>query len=225
MVDLLSSGSGRCPAGRCRSSGQERLHVQVRLATRRRSRRVAGLQRRSGRAGRVVGVVRRRRGHVAARGSRSPPVARRGAEPRGCASGISAIDSVCACSPPRSPSVCPLPTWIGTRPRRSGSAKLTRPSPPNVVPEQREQRLVLVDRQELAVAQRPALRREAEAHDPDLGEEGFCHGCLRSVSQGHGAPPVKPPPGGELCEAVPDAPPLLPATNVTTAVSSVVAPA
>jgi hypothetical protein len=30
--------------------------------------------------------------------------------------------------------VWPLPTWIGTRPRRSGSAKFTRPSPPKVVP-------------------------------------------------------------------------------------------
>src|SRR3954451_9723788 len=48
--------------------------------------------------------------------------------------GISAIDSVCACSPPRSPSVWPLPTWIGVRLRRSGSPKLTRPSPPKVVP-------------------------------------------------------------------------------------------
>src|SRR5215211_8380492 len=48
--------------------------------------------------------------------------------------GISAIDTVCACSPPRSPSVWPDPTWMGTRPRKSGSAKLTRPSPPKVVP-------------------------------------------------------------------------------------------
>src|SRR5688572_29039849 len=44
------------------------------------------------------------------------------------------IETVCACSPPRSPSVWPEPTWIGVRPRRSGSAKFTRPSPPNVVP-------------------------------------------------------------------------------------------
>src|ERR1041385_5603996 len=48
--------------------------------------------------------------------------------------GISAIESVWACSPPLSPSVCPLPTWIGTRPRLSGRAKFTRPSPPKVVP-------------------------------------------------------------------------------------------
>ena len=41
--------------------------------------------------------------------------------------GSSAIERVCACSPPRSPSVWPLPTWIGALPLRSGSAKLTRP--------------------------------------------------------------------------------------------------
>ena len=34
--------------------------------------------------------------------------------------GTSAIDSVCAGSPPRSPRVWPLPTWIGTRLRKSG---------------------------------------------------------------------------------------------------------
>src|SRR3954454_12745873 len=42
--------------------------------------------------------------------------------------------SVCACSPPRSPSVWPLPMWMGARDRRAGRAKLTRPSPPYVVP-------------------------------------------------------------------------------------------
>ena len=48
--------------------------------------------------------------------------------------GNSAILKVCACSPPLSPNVCPLPTCIGVLPRKSGRAKLTRPSPPNVVP-------------------------------------------------------------------------------------------
>ena len=33
---------------------------------------------------------------------------------------------------------------------------------------QREQRLVLVDRQQLAVTGRPTLRRKAEGHDPNL---------------------------------------------------------
>jgi hypothetical protein len=37
--------------------------------------------------------------------------------------------------------------------------------------EQREQRGVLRERQELAVAERPALRREVEREDADLGDE------------------------------------------------------
>ena len=48
--------------------------------------------------------------------------------------GSSAMFSVCACSPPRSPSVCPPPMWIGVRARRSGSAKVVWPFPPYVVP-------------------------------------------------------------------------------------------
>src|ERR687887_268893 len=44
--------------------------------------------------------------------------------------------------------------------------------------QQREQRLILVDRQQLAVAQRPALRREVEAHDPDLRQERLRHPYL-----------------------------------------------
>src|SRR5207237_2679743 len=42
--------------------------------------------------------------------------------------------------------------------------------------EQREERLVLVDRQQLPVTHRPAFRREIETHDPNLGKEWFCHG-------------------------------------------------
>jgi hypothetical protein len=38
---------------------------------------------------------------------------------------------------------------------------------------QREQRLVLVDGQQLTIAQRPAFGREIEADDLDLGQEGF----------------------------------------------------
>src|SRR5215469_9635318 len=44
--------------------------------------------------------------------------------------GISEMLSVCACSPPSSPSVWPLPKWIGVRPCRFGKPKFTRPSPP-----------------------------------------------------------------------------------------------
>jgi hypothetical protein len=36
--------------------------------------------------------------------------------------------------PPFSPCVKPLPMCIGIRPRRSGNAKVTRPSPPYIVP-------------------------------------------------------------------------------------------
>src|SRR5262249_19443431 len=48
--------------------------------------------------------------------------------------GISVMLSVWPCSPPLSPMVCPLPICMGVRPCRSGRAKLTRPSPPYVVP-------------------------------------------------------------------------------------------
>jgi hypothetical protein len=37
--------------------------------------------------------------------------------------------------------------------------------------EKAAQRLVLIDRQELAIAQRPVLRREVEAEHPDLAEK------------------------------------------------------
>src|SRR3954469_24892896 len=36
--------------------------------------------------------------------------------------------------PAASPSVCPLPMWVGTRPRRLGRAKVVWPLPPYVVP-------------------------------------------------------------------------------------------
>src|SRR2546423_13266950 len=41
--------------------------------------------------------------------------------------------------------------------------------------EKREERLVLVDRQELPVAKRPTFRRENEAHDSYFGKERFSH--------------------------------------------------
>src|SRR5262245_25519061 len=49
--------------------------------------------------------------------------------------GISLVRSVIASAPPTSPasygeSPGPWPTWIGTRPRRSGSANVTTPLPP-----------------------------------------------------------------------------------------------
>src|ERR1051325_9233135 len=49
------------------------------------------------------------------------------------------VGSVCmfivtAVEPAASPNVCPLPIWIGTWPRKLGSAKLVCPLPPYVVP-------------------------------------------------------------------------------------------
>src|SRR6266576_348847 len=41
--------------------------------------------------------------------------------------------------------------------------------------EQGKERLVLVDRQQLSIAQRPAFRRELETHDSDFAQEGFSH--------------------------------------------------
>jgi hypothetical protein len=41
--------------------------------------------------------------------------------------------------------------------------------------EKREERLVLVDGQELSVAKRPTFWREHEAHDSDFGKEWFSH--------------------------------------------------
>ena len=42
--------------------------------------------------------------------------------------------------------------------------------------QQREQRLVLVDRHQLTVAERPTLGRKIEGHDLDLGEKRLGHG-------------------------------------------------
>ena len=47
---------------------------------------------------------------------------------------------------------------------------------------QREQRLVLVDRQQLPIAQRPPFRREHEAHDPDLAQKRLRHIFLLTPS-------------------------------------------
>src|SRR5947207_5648340 len=49
--------------------------------------------------------------------------------------------------------------------------------------EQRKERLVLVDRQQLPIAQRPAFRRELETHDSDFAQEGFSHKSKHSWAQ------------------------------------------
>jgi hypothetical protein len=66
----------------------------------------------------------------------------------------------------------PWPGCIGARPRRSGSAKVLLPSPPYVVAEEREERGVLCDREQLPVAQRPPFRGEVVREDADLRDNG-----------------------------------------------------
>ena len=143
--------------------GQEGLHVEVRLAAADVRHRV-GTQRRHAPDGTArVGVVGAAE-VVAVRRWRTPPggVVVDAATMWLCV-GSSEMISVCACSPPRSPSVWPRPTWIGTRARRSGRREVHAAVAAERRPQQREQRLVLVDRQQLPVAQRPPLRGEDEA--------------------------------------------------------------
>ena len=64
----------------------------------------------------------------------------------------------------------------GTRPRKSGSAKLTRPSPPKVVPS-RLKSACSGYRAQLAVAKaHPSAR--LEAHDSDFRQKRFGHRFL-----------------------------------------------
>ena len=42
-------------------------------------------------------------------------------------------------------------------------------------PEQGKQRLILVDGQQLPVAQSPSFRRKTETHNPDFGQKRFSH--------------------------------------------------
>ena len=74
--------------------------------------------------------------------------------------GISAIESVWACSPPRSPQRVPAAGVDWRTPPQVGQRKVGPAVSTEGRAEQREQRLILVDRQELTIAQRPALRRE-----------------------------------------------------------------
>src|SRR4051812_3093753 len=48
--------------------------------------------------------------------------------------------------------------------------------------QQREQPLVLVDRQQLSVGQGPAFGREIERHETDFRQEGFSHLSSRSYN-------------------------------------------
>src|SRR3954454_375790 len=51
--------------------------------------------------------------------------------------------------------------------------------------EEREERRVLAERQQLDVAERPALRREVEREDPDLGDERVGHSVLLRWAREH----------------------------------------
>src|SRR2546421_12181675 len=56
--------------------------------------------------------------------------------------------------------------------------KIHAPVTPKRRAQQTKQRLVLINRQELTVTQRPALRRETETEDSDFREKWFCHDFL-----------------------------------------------
>ena len=66
--------------------------------------------------------------------------------------------------------------WIGTRPRRSGSANVVWPFPPVGRPQEGEERRVLGDGHQLPVAGGPALWREVACEQHDLADEGL--GCV-----------------------------------------------
>ena len=151
--------------GDAEAQRQERLHVEVCLAA-------AGVRdRRRGSWASGSRVLRRRCSRCPGSGSsdcRFRP-SRSSTRPRCERAWAAPRWSACAPAwPAASPSVWAPSTWIGTRARRSGSAKCRLPVPAVGRAEQREQRLVLVDRQKLPVAERPALGREDEGHDPDL---------------------------------------------------------
>src|SRR5438477_257729 len=48
-------------------------------------------------------------------------------------------------------------------------------------PKQRKERLVLVDRQQLSIAERPAFRWKDKTHDADFGKKWFSHGSLIKI--------------------------------------------
>ncbi len=152
---------------------EERLHVEMRLASP-----VVGERARAhrGEAGRVAVGLRKRTGQEVAGGDgdiRVVRLRRRACRVhvRGQLANRQRVRLLPAALPqrvPASPMDRHATPKIGQREIHPSVAAVGRP-------QQREQRLVLVDRQQLAVAQRPALRREPEGHDPDFRQERFCH--------------------------------------------------
>ena len=105
--------------------------------------------------------------------------------------GIWLTVSVTSSAPPVSARMKPLPWWIGTRPRRSGSANVVWPSPPYVVPMSVKSVSFSEIGQELALAEHPARGREVAGEHPDLTDEGLCHGSGSSDQVGLGKMPLR----------------------------------
>ena len=63
----------------------------------------------------------------------------------------------------------------GALPRRSGSPKLTRPSPPNVVPSSENNAWFWLMGRSCPSHSAQLLRRKLEGHQPYLGQERFSH--------------------------------------------------
>ena len=122
-----------------------------------------------------MAAVARRPDRVA---SDVPPGLRRDGlahSPDGCARAVSLVVRRAAASPPARRGRSPGRGASACAPCRFGRAKVLTPVAAVGGAEYREQRLVLVDRQQLAVAERPARGREVERDELDLADERFAH--------------------------------------------------
>ena len=175
--DLADEGEPCCPQfrdGKMPTRAMTKLSARIRLACSRAAgcRPRCDARRRAARlGGRRVAV-----GCAAASpGCRPPAGGRRCAEdrPTGACARASRL-TVSVWSPRRPPAhMNPFPTCTACGPE-VGQREVGLAVAAVRGAEQREQRLVLVDRQELAVAERPALGREVEADDLDFAEKGSC---------------------------------------------------
>src|SRR6185295_3602561 len=84
---------------------------------------------------------------------------------------------VCLLAPPLAKRV-PAANVNGNAPAQVRQREVHTPVAAKGCAEQAEEPLVLVDRQELPVAQAPATRRIAQTHDPDFRQKWFCHSSL-----------------------------------------------
>src|SRR5687768_15771926 len=74
---------------------------------------------------------------------------------------------------------------IWNPPSQIGQRKIRLPVPSIGCSQQREQSLVLINWQQLPVAESPTFRREVEAKDPDFGQKRFRHRCDSSICVQH----------------------------------------